>query len=233
MHDYLVTYVGDSASGPDIFYKVHYLKSAPDGSVKEEFTLHPNAQINPKMGLIANPDTRHYLTKDIYTHVTSVPNKEARAEAEGRFEQDTVAVGDTFYLAKAFAVLERLVPNPGHENYIPQKDDVAVAALLKVHTLDDRVFEARPIYLIRDRNASAIEDSIAELGVTFRVERIIPEKEQLVIGVKQADTEGDFIIMKAIIFPYINLLWLGCVVMAFGIALSMVRRRQERLRTQV
>ena len=228
MHDYLVTYIGDSTSGPDIFYKVHYQRTDSEGNVREEFILKPNAQINPKMGLIANPDTRHYWTKDIYTHVTSVPNKEAQEESEGKFESDTIAIGDTFYLAKAFAVLERLVPNPTSEKYEPRENDIAVAAKVKLFTLDEKEYEAKPIYLIRDKNAMFIEDEVEELGVTLRVERIIPEYEQIVIGVKQKELDNDFIIMKAIIFPYINLLWLGCIVMAFGISVSMLRRMREK-----
>lgn len=228
MHDYLVTYLGDSTSGPDIFYKVHYLKRDASGRVKEEFVLRPNAQINPKMGLIANPATRHYLTRDIYTHVTSVPNKQAEKDAAAAFEPHTVAIGDTFYLAKAFAVLERLEPNPQSDKYIRQENDVAVAAKLRIHTLDDRTFGSKPIYLIRERNAISLEDEVKELGVTFRVERIIPEREQLVIGVRQEHPEDDFIIMKAIIFPYINILWLGCVMMAFGILISAIRRYREK-----
>ena len=83
MHDYMVTYKADSVSGPDNFYVVQYARIDKEtGDVREEFVLHPNAQINPKMGLIANPDTRHYWTKDIYTHVTSVPDKKANEEAE-------------------------------------------------------------------------------------------------------------------------------------------------------
>ena len=231
MQDYLVTYMGDSSSGPDNFYKVHYVRKNDSGKIVEEFMLHPNAQINPKMGLIANPDTRHYWTKDIYTHVTSVPDKKAREEAEGKFELDTVAVGDTFYLAKAFALLETLEPNPKTDKYEMQAGDIAVAARLKLHTLDGKTFEAKPVYLIRDRTAISLEDEVKELGATFRVERIIPETGQIVIGVKQKDLEDDFIIMKAIVFPYINLLWLGSVMMAFGILVSIIRRYQENKRS--
>ncbi|HXH20219.1 MAG TPA: hypothetical protein VNJ07_14175, partial [Chitinophagales bacterium] len=108
-----------------------------------------------------------------------------------------------------------------------QEGDIAVAARVKLHTLDDKTFEAKPIYLIRDKTAISIEDEVKELEVTLRVERIIPEREQLVIGVKQKAEEEDFIIMKAIVFPYINLLWLGSVMMAFGILVSIVRRYRE------
>lgn len=231
MQDYLVTYKGDSVSGVNNYYIVQYAKiDSSSGNVREEFVLHPNAQINPKMGLIANPDTRHYWTKDVYTHVTSVPDKKAREEAEGKFETDTVAIGDTFYLAKAYAVLEGLEPNPQHEKYQPEPDDIAVGARLKLYTLDNKTFTAQPVYLIRNRTAIGIEDEVKELGATLRVEKIIPETQQIVIGVKQKDLENDFIIMKAIIFPYINVLWLGSLMMAFGVIVSLLRRSRENVR---
>ncbi len=231
MQDYMVTYKSDSVYGPDNFYVVQYARIDKEtGDVCEEFLLHPNAQINPKMGLIANPDTRHYWTKDIYTHVTSVPDKKANEEAEGKFEPDTVAIGDTFYLAKGYAVLEALEPNPQSEKYQLQLNDIAVGAKLNIYTLDDRIFSAKPIYLIRDRTAIAIEDEVKDLGVTLRVDRIIPETEQIIIGVKQKDLENDFIIMKAIVFPYVNVLWLGSLMMAFGMLISLVKRYRDNLR---
>ena len=43
---------------------------------KESFTLLPNTQINDDMGgILPNPDTRHYLTYDVYTHITSLPKQ--------------------------------------------------------------------------------------------------------------------------------------------------------------
>lgn len=231
MQDYMVTYKADSVSGADNFYVVQYARIDKEtGDVREEFVLYPNAQINPKMGLIANPDTRHYFTRDIYTHVTSVPDKKATEEAENKFEQDTVAIGDTFYLAKAYAVLEGLAPNPQHENYTPAANDLAVGASIKLYTLDDKVFESMPVYLIRERTASAIEDEVKDLGVTLRVERIIPETEEIIIGFKQKEVDNDFIIMKAIVFPYINVLWLGSLMMAFGMLISLVKRYRDNLR---
>lgn len=229
MHGYEVTFKGDSVSGPNNYYKVNYVHRE-NGKETEEFVLHPNAQLNPKMGLIANPDTRHYWTKDIYTHVTSVPDRKAKEEAEGKYISDTVAVGDTFYLAKAYAVLERLEPNPTSEKYKPLPDDIAVAAKISLHKLDGTTFVSKPIYLIRDRTAVAIEDEVKELGATLRVEKIIPETQHLVIGVKQKDSDSDFIIMRAIIFPYINVLWLGALTMAFGVLISLLKRYRDNLR---
>ncbi len=234
MHDYLVTYIGDSVSGPNNYYKVLYQRiDKKTGGISEEFILYPNAQINPKMGLIANPDTRHYLRKDIFTHVTSVPDKKAQEESAGVFEPDTVAMKDTFFIAKAFVVLEGLEPNPpASSQYQPVDGDIAVAARLKLQTLNGETYLAKPVFVIRDRSVLAFEAEVKELNVTFRIERILPESDKLILGVKQQEAESDFIIMKAIIFPYINLLWLGCLVMAFGILISIVRRVREGKRSR-
>ncbi len=55
MGKYTVTYVGDSVSAPDHFFKVDYKAVDANGKVTEHFILKPNAQANPKMGLIASP----------------------------------------------------------------------------------------------------------------------------------------------------------------------------------
>jgi cytochrome c-type biogenesis protein CcmF len=41
------------------------------------------------------------------------------------------------------------------------------------------------------------------------------------IMVKQTDPRMDFILIKALAFPYINVLWLGVLVMVFGFFISL------------
>jgi len=61
MGKYLVTYIGDSIAPPNHYFKMDYKVIDANGKVTEEFLLKPNAQANVKMGLIASPDTKHYL----------------------------------------------------------------------------------------------------------------------------------------------------------------------------
>jgi cytochrome c-type biogenesis protein CcmF len=227
MGDYDVTYIGDSVVSPNHYYKVRYKRFDEEGNLKEEFTLLPNAQINKNMGLVSSPDTRHYLTKDIYTHVTSVPNKEKIEQELTKYVPDTIAVGDTFYTAKAFVIAERLIPGISVPGWEKTENDISVGLRLRAHTLDDQTYHATPVYLIRNNMPFSIADSIPELGIAFRIEKILPEKGLIVLGKKEKDFENDFIIMKAIVFPYINLLWLGCIVMLTGFVISMRRRISE------
>ena len=230
--DYVVTYEGDSAVEPNIYYKVRYEKIDEETMEPSEiFYLYPNAQINPRMGLIANPDTRHYLDKDIYTHVTSVPDKSQQEEEEAEFETHTLNFGDTFYTSRNFVVLEGLNPAPSNKKYEQIEGDIAVGAKLTVHTLGGESYPAEPVYIIRDRNVEHVDDELSELGLSFRLMNIKPETEEMVLGVWEKEPSSDFIIMKAIVFPYINVLWAGCLIMVFGFVVSIIRRRAENKRS--
>src|SRR5690606_35664330 len=110
--------------------------------------LYPNAQINPDMGIVANPDTRHYLTKDIYTHVTSLPDRERAAELD-TFRTEKVALKDTFYTARAYVVVEGIDTAITHPDYEPEPGDLAIGLRLKLRTLDGEEYTAVPVYLIR------------------------------------------------------------------------------------
>ncbi|MEI9959287.1 MAG: hypothetical protein WDM90_23905 [Ferruginibacter sp.] len=44
------------------------------------------------------------------------------------------------------------------------------------------------------------------------------------IAIKESEKNIDYITLKAYLFPYINLVWLGLVIMAIGVVLSMIQR---------
>ena len=48
-------------------------------------------------------------------------------------------------------------------------------------------------------------------------------KVQLTISETKV-AKKDFVILKAIKFPFINVLWLGCIIMMIGIALAVYTR---------
>jgi cytochrome c-type biogenesis protein CcmF len=42
--------------------------------------------------------------------------------------------------------------------------------------------------------------------------------------IKQKDPKDDYVVLKAFIFPYINLVWLGIIVMFLGFMLTAVNK---------
>jgi cytochrome c-type biogenesis protein CcmF len=223
MGGYEVTYIGRTQDGIDEYFQVDYIRrDMATGKIKEHFSLLPHAQINPSMGLISNPSTKHYLTKDIFTHVTSIP--ELPDEVEIVTVQ--VAKGDTFFTSRHFVILENIVPNPPVEGLVYGDSIIGLGADLQINGFDDFKSKRRPVYLINLNTGKpeSVEAEDKRAALTLNVKHFNPETEKLTIEYVDMNGKEDFIIMKAIVFPYINLLWLGGIVMLLGFFISSARR---------
>ncbi len=125
-----------------------------------------------------------------------------------------------------------------HPNYAPEPNDIAVAADLEITAPDGRTDKANPVYLIRDSQPFSLKDEAPEMGLHFRFESIDPKTATLTVSVAKAAGDlrkipieiaenaprSDYIVLEAIVFPGINLVWGGSILMLFGLALSMWRR---------
>ena len=230
MNDYWVTYQGDSIAPPNTYYKVHYAKKENlTDKPTESFTLYPNAQKNPNMGLIANPSTKHYFSKDIFTHISAATDKELQKEEEGeQLTEIEVGVGETALVSGVMIRLQRINPNPdGGLAYIPVEGDIAAGAELSIVAKDNAQYEANPIYYIRDNQELNVEAIVEELNMTIRFDKIFPEKNKIKLSILDREDPMDWIIMKAVVFPYINVLWVGCFVMVIGFIMSILYRNKE------
>lgn len=224
MAGYTVTYKGDTVSGPNHYYKIQYQRFSSDtGHVKEEFILLPNAQINPKMGLVASPDTRHYLTHDIFTYITSTIDKSKVSDTTS-YESKKVQKGDSLFFANGFMIFKDFDTRIHHANYVSASGDVAVSAKLDVYSLDGKQYSAHPTYFIRNQNEQYVEDTVKQFNLYVRLTQIIPNDNAATIEFKQPNAMNDYVIMKAILFPYINVLWLGTIIMIFGFGISLYKR---------
>jgi cytochrome c-type biogenesis protein CcmF len=224
MGDYWVSYRGSKTEGPNHYYIVEYMRKDKDDQVVESFQLLPNAQINPKMGLIANPATKHYLTKDIFTHVSSVPNHETLRDTTRVHE---LALGDTFFNLTSYTVFDKINTSPHLPEGMDADGKIVVAPVLVTKTLEGATYTSEPVYWIDIKNnnlVNTIPAHIEPLGLTFNVIKIHPEKKKFSISVREKEKPIDFIIMKALVFPYIGLVWLGGIITFAGILWSAYRR---------
>ncbi len=229
MNDYWITYTGDSISSPDTFHAIEYEKKANlEDEPTEKFTLLPNTQNNPQMGLISNPSSKHYWNKDVFTYVSSIPNNSATDTAK-IFKEYEVAKGDTIFTELSGIVLEDIVPNPTHPLYIPDENQIGAMAVLGVYRRDKR-FQAEPIYYIKDRMEHSIPATVEEANLDIRFTKIVTSSGKIKLEVNETIPPQAFVIMKATIFPWINVLWLGSIVMGLGFIMSMFQRIGETRR---
>ena len=228
MADYFVTYAGKKKEGVNVFYQVDYLtKSGDDYSL--DFSLYPRVQTNPRMGNIAEPDTKHFLHKDIYSFVTyaEVETKEEKEKSEEYKNTSTeqVAPGDTLFSGSAIVVFNGFQRNVDKEAYKLEEGDIAVAASLTATDISGKKYEVSPVYVIRDRMTLPIPGELEELGLRFVVNKVLPEEGKVEIAVyEKPNNHREFIVMKAMVFPWINILWAGCLVMIIGTILAIRRR---------
>ncbi|MFN8278021.1 MAG: cytochrome c biogenesis protein CcsA [Chitinophagales bacterium] len=225
MGPYEVQYTGMKQAPPNTQYIVHYSRKDKDGKEIESFDLHPNAQINPKMGMLANPDTKHYLTSDVFTHVSSLPDNGTLKDTVRQYE---AAVGDTFFTNHAYVVFKAVDKAPMLPANIDPANKIAVGASLQVRTLSDQQMEVKPLYIIdaAQNMAGSIPVELKDAAMTFDIQKLDPATGKFTFGVREKEKASDFIIMKAIIFPYINLVWLGGIITFIGTFLSMFKRRK-------
>jgi len=243
MGDYTVTYLGDSTSGPNHYYKVDYKRYDANGKIAEEFELKPNVQFSPEMSLISSPDTRHYLLHDLYTHITALPQPrqnpgtDAQAAAAHGEENDDknynppvahqVAVHDTIRFRDGYILVKALVREKSLQNIPLTDSDYVFGAKLQIVS-NNKTYEAEPVYMIRGKSVYDFGRKVDEVGLKLRLTKIIPEKSKIEITVyQQPENQKPWIVMRALDFPYINFLWSGTVIMIFGFLLSIFRRNKE------
>ncbi len=229
MGAYSVRYKGDSTSATDprTFYKVAYERTdSATGKVLEAFTLYPDAFINPKgqQGLIANPASKHYLNKDIFTYVTQVLDPAKKTDTAA-YRNYTVRKGDSIFLNDSY-----LVFNDFEDATIAQESgDVSVKAKLTAYDLKGIIGTITPEYAIHNgAYQQSSEDTLSAIGLFARFTAIHPDDGTIELELKQTDPKDDYIVLKALVFPYINVLWMGIVVMVFGFMLSAYNRYQKK-----
>ncbi len=228
MAEYSVTYLGDSTvntAPPLTYFKVRYEKRDPEtNEIKEEFTLYPDAY---KKELSANPDSRHYLSHDVFTYITSFAEPSTTNPDSLVYKPYTVRKGDTIYIANGFLVYDEINATPKYNKNVTIESGALYAEpKLTALNLDRKMGDVAPVYVIKEDMIYSIPDTFRDLGLYVKINKINPNEETIEFGVHQIGQVDDYIVMKAIIFPWVNLVWLGIIIMTLGFFITFVYRRK-------
>ena len=232
MGKYFVTYKGKKKEGINVYYAIDYLEKDANGKYKLSFTLNPLVQTNPRMGNIAEPDTRHFLQKDIYTHVTYAELEEENETSSNEFVEkstQSLQIGDSLFATNSIVVLESLLKDIDRKKYNLNDSDIVVAAHLRITDINNKTYFADPLYVIEENYVSPLDAKVEALGLKFSFTKIDIQTGKVEIKLfEKKSNKKEFIVMKAIIFPGINILWLGCFLMIIGSIVAIVNRLRAR-----
>lgn len=171
LNGYEITYQRDSMIDRLRTYDINFKKLDQQGKVVEDFTVHPTAQFDNKLVKVAayNPSTKHYLDKDIFSHIATLPKKEADREEAKRMEDslnyrvievpignemtliDTLVLTDTTRINRFLVSVKAIIPNATHPDYEPKDKDLAMGARVTFQQLGQpETFEATPVAVLRN-----------------------------------------------------------------------------------
>ena len=123
-------------------------------------------------------------------------------------------------------VVERMLAANKNDNKDLPVVDSAWLSEVKVFAKDGREFNIQPAFLIKDNQPSVKTDTIMSQSLIITLQRNTAGVMEM--GVKESGAIMRYITLKAYKFPYINVLWLGTIVMVIGFLMSMFYRVRRK-----
>ena len=226
MGPYDVTFLNDSAgleTGKRFYHLLFQRTDAATKIITESFILSPDVYLMKNNNMSSNPDTKNYLSHDVFTYISYALNPD-REKDTSSFKIHEIAIVDTIFYSKGFMVLDEVVKNPATNKFKIPITGPAVAAHLTITDNDKEQYKAAPMILIDSMGINQVDDTVYAQNLYIKFAGVSSDQKKIKIGVKESDKMIDFVTLKAYIFPYINLVWIGLVVMAIGLIMSMIRR---------
>jgi cytochrome c-type biogenesis protein CcmF len=235
--NYLVTYKGKERKGIDVFFNMDYFTKDANGKLVKAFELSPRLEDNPKMGISSHPDTKHFLSNDIYSHITYGVVSDTKEVKKDAYKEPTNFVGhmnDTIFSDNAIIKIDSITTNLTEQEYSANDSLLVVTAVLKATDINGRVYRATPKYILKQNMVMPDEFVLDELGLKFVFWKINPNEGSIEIQMaEKVSNAKDFVVLEAYMFPFINVLWLGCLVMVIGTIVAIIeRRRLNKLKAQ-
>ena len=124
-------------------------------------------------------------------------------------------------------ILDTVLINPANSKYSFAPNDTALVASLTVYSRNGTSYQARPVFQVKDNQAIFRVDSVfsENLALAFTG---FDDDRKIKLQVKESNAIMDFITIKAYKFPFINLLWLGTILMVTGFFISAIKRREKK-----
>ena len=224
MGPYEVTYLRDSFGNEKgrRFYELQFQrKDKTTKKIVEQFTLWPDVYIMKDNNMSSNPDTKAYLGKDVFTYISyAINNKE---EDTAQFKIKELAEGDTAFYSNGIIILNRVVKNPDNGKFHFKPTDAALMADITLISKDSLHYQAYPLIQIDEFGVNQVDDTVYAQNLYVKFAGVTDGKK-IKLGIKESEKLIEYVTLKAYVFPYINLVWLGLIIMALGIVMSAVKR---------
>ncbi len=203
-------------------FNIGFYERMNDDTLKFAFDVKPYIVMNVNMGNVYEPYIKKFLLKDVFTYITYIdPDILASEDAFKLIETKTLLLKDTVRFQNSFIVLDSLIIVED----TTEKNQIDITALINIGKEDSIFSNIYPVYSIFE-NEITYKDGFFDNGnFKIRFKKVGLEENTIVVEI--SEKQLDYIVVKAIVFPYINLMWVGVIIMFLGLFISIIKRRSH------
>ncbi len=228
MAHWRVVYNHAEVKGKETFYHIDFLSG--EGKPEKEFTVTPSVNRNTRMGYVFNPSTHRGLFKDIFTYLTYA---EENAGQMQEIMAGEAGMGDTLVFEnKALTITDLAIENESKEN--GNFENLKIIAT--VDYIESDTLKGKPVlketlkvtYQVKGREATSepVLTADGKKAVIFDAVSEQPGK----IKLNLVEVTPDFIVLKVNVNPWINLVWIGALLLFAGLITAMIHRPSRKKR---
>ena len=226
MGKYYATYLSNdsvNAAGNITYFQVKF----EDKKTRETFNLWPNLIKNTKgmENFSNNPDKQHYLDRDIFTYISYANILDKQKDTSG-YKPFPTALHDTIFYSRGIMILDSVLINPSTGKYHFTASDTALLAKIRVLSRDGQQYSLSPLLYVKNNMIYHTADTLFAQSLAVDLGSVLNNKK-IQLLVKESPDLVPFVSLKVYMFPQINLVWIGVLVMMTGFVMSIRNRRKN------
>jgi cytochrome c-type biogenesis protein CcmF len=161
----------------------------------------------------------------VFTYITSLPNPE-KTEDTSTFKPIDLKVGDTAFYSNGFIVVQDLNSGRSVPGIQMGLNDSVTVASIKVTSKTSTSYTTHALLMNKDGGSFSYPDTVMSESLVLQLQKV--QGKQLQLGVKESNAILKYVTLKAYKFPFINLVWLGTILMVIGFFISALHRREKK-----
>jgi len=231
MGKYDVIYTRDTINNSN--HKKYFELQFVSKDGKDKFNVYPDVIKNNKgqEGNSANPDKKHYWNRDIFVYVSAMQN--GNVDDTSQYKPVEMKAGDSTFFSNGIIVFKNVIRNADSlkRKLLPGENGIGMD--MTVISKDGMQYSAMPVIALKDTSSiRSIPDTVIAQSLIIRFNKLgNTDGSTLEFGIKEDKSIQDIITLKVYQFPFINVLWIGIIVMVIGFIMSIVQRMRKGFKT--
>ena len=142
-----------------------------------------------------------------------------------QFKPNQIKIGDSIFYSNGYVKLENVIKK---SSTIGQVGADEVSLQMLVRSKEGLVYNATPKIKIQGQELIMMPDTVKAQNLILNFNGVADnEKNILIVGVKESASLTNLITLKVYEFPFINVLWIGVLVMTLGFGMSTFARAKQ------